>query len=66
MEYRIRLEGPTRARSGYLRLRTVRKNQEIVIGTTVKYEGLMTVRGTLGGKPIRGRAWAELQPVGHL
>ncbi|HET6494159.1 MAG TPA: lipocalin family protein, partial [Thermoleophilia bacterium] len=66
MEYRIRLAGRSKARRGDLRLRTVRKNQEIIVGNTVKYEGLMTVRGTLGGKRIRGQAWAELQPVGHL
>lgn len=66
MTYRIRLKGPYKARRGVLYLKTVRRNQEIVVGDTVKYEGLMTVTGMLGGKRIRGTAWAELQPVGHL
>lgn len=66
MTYRIRLNGPYRARRGVLILRALRKDQEIIVGDTVKYEGLMKVTGTLGGKRIRGTAWAELQPVGHL
>ncbi|GEM_PF-410652 len=66
MQYRIRLNGPYRARRGVLILQTVRRDQEIIVGNTVKYEGLMKVTGTLGGKRIRGQAWAELQPVGHL
>lgn len=43
-----------------------RQNQEIVAGSTIKYEGLAMVEGTLDGKPVKGTAFVELQPVGHL
>jgi hypothetical protein len=42
----------------------VRKNQEIVYKKMIKYEGLASVEGTLGGKPVTGTAFVELQPVG--
>lgn len=43
----------------------VRENQEIVFKDTIKYEGLASVEGTLGGKTVKGTAFVELQPVGH-
>ena len=49
-----------------LTIRMVRENQEIVAGSTIKYEGLAYVEGTLGGQPVMGTAMVELQPVGHL
>ena len=51
-----------------LTIRMVRDNQEIVIDKsgTIKYEGLGIVEGTLQGRPIAGKAFVELQPVGHL
>ncbi len=46
------------------------EDQEIVItvdtAKTIKYEGLATVEGMLDGQPVKGRAFVELQPVGHL
>jgi hypothetical protein len=44
----------------------VRGNQEIVAGSTIKYEGLASVEGTLDGQQVKGTAMVELQPVGHL
>ena len=49
-----------------LTVRMARPDQEIVAGSTIKYEGLATVEGTLDGKPVKGTAMVELQPVGHL
>jgi hypothetical protein len=49
-----------------LTVRMARPDQEIVAGSTIKYEGLGFVEGTLGGKPVKGTAFVELQPVGHL
>ncbi|MBL7105648.1 MAG: hypothetical protein ISS18_15080 [Bacteroidales bacterium] len=46
------------------------ENQEIVIDfdtiKTIKYEGLGSVEGMLGDLSVTGRAFVELQPVGHL
>jgi len=66
MEHHIRL-----ASSGWeadITIDMVRDNQEIVIdkSSTVKYEGLGIVEGTLQGRPVTGKAFVELQPVGHL
>lgn len=41
----------------------IRQNQEIVVGTASKYEGMAMVQGTLFGKAIEGTGWVELQPV---
>jgi predicted secreted hydrolase len=49
-----------------LTITMVRENQEIVVGDTIKYEGLAVVEGTLGGEDVEGTAFVELQPVGHL
>jgi hypothetical protein len=48
-----------------LTIKMVRKDQEIVYKNMIKYEGLASVEGTLGGKPVTGTAFVELQPVGH-
>jgi hypothetical protein len=63
MKYRILLSGWP---EGELTLHCVRQNQEIIVNKTVKYEGLMTVRGWLGYESVEGQAWGELQPAGHL
>lgn len=47
-------------------IRMARPDQEITAGNTIKYEGLGLVEGTLGGEPVKGTAFVELQPVGHL
>jgi hypothetical protein len=49
-----------------LTITMVRENQEIVYESTIKYEGLATVEGTLGDQQVKGTAFVELQPVGHL
>jgi len=51
-----------------LTIEMIRDNQEIVIDTagTIKYEGIGSVRGTLGGQSVNGKAFLELQPVGHF
>ena len=49
-----------------LTITMVCENQEVVVGDTIKYEGLAWVEGTLGGQPVTGTAFVELQPVGHL
>ncbi|MGA2053193.1 MAG: hypothetical protein ABSH19_07770 [Opitutales bacterium] len=41
----------------------LRENQEIVVGTASKYEGMAMVQGTLNGQAIEGTGWVELQPV---
>jgi hypothetical protein len=63
-QHRIRLGSETWPAD--LTITMVRENQEIVYGDTIKYEGLATVEGTLGGQPVKGTAFVELQPVGHL
>ena len=62
-EHRIRLGSNTYPAD--LTIKMVRNNQEIVYKNMIKYEGLATVEGTLGGKPVNGTAFVELQPVGH-
>lgn len=62
-EHRVRL-GSTSCPAD-LTIKMVRKNQEIVYKDMIKYEGLASVEGTLGGKPVKGTAFVELQPVGH-
>ena len=69
-EYRIGLDSEDRTAD--LTVRMVREDQEIFIdltrwdlGTTIKYEGLATVTGTLDGSPIEGTAIVEVQPYGH-
>ena len=49
-----------------LTITMVRENQEIVVGDTIKYEGLATVEGTLDGQAVTGTAFVELQPAGRL
>jgi len=44
----------------------VYENQEFVYGDMIKYECLAWVEGTLGGRPVKGTAIVEVQPVGHL
>lgn len=66
MKYRIKLPaGPGRPAVD-LSLKTIMKDQEIRYKNTDKYEGIMWVTGTLGGKKVRGQAWVELVPQGHL
>jgi len=69
-EHRISLD--SEERSADLSVRMVREDQEIMIdltsvggGTTIKYEGLATVTGTLDGRPVKGTAIVELQPYGY-
>ena len=62
-EHRIRLGAGTCPAD--LTIKMVLENQEIVYGKMIKYEGLASVEGTLGGKPVKGTAFVELQPVGH-
>lgn len=64
--YRIKLGGKSAAGRGDLTLRMVMEDQEFPVGNTVSYQGLMKVKGTIGGKSYEGMAWAELQPEGHL
>ncbi|MBN2026134.1 MAG: lipocalin family protein [Actinobacteria bacterium] len=63
-QHRIQLASDTTPMD--LTITMVRENQEIVAGDTIKYEGLATVEGTLGGEAVTGTAFVELQPVGHL
>jgi hypothetical protein len=63
-QHRIRLESDTWPAD--LTIKMVRENQEVVVGNTVKYEGLASVEGTLGGQAVTGTAFVELQPLGHL
>jgi hypothetical protein len=49
-----------------LTITMVRENQEVVVGDTIKYEGSAWVEGTLGDKEVKGTAFVELQPLGHL
>jgi len=66
MEHHVRLTSPDWEAD--LTITMVLDNQEIVIDKsgTIKYEGLGIVEGTLQGQPIEGKAFVELQPVGHL
>jgi hypothetical protein len=41
----------------------IRENQEIVVGSTAKYEGVALVEGTLNSRPVSGTGWVELQPI---
>jgi len=41
-------------------------DQEVNAGGRLVYEGLFSVTGTLCGKKVTGRAWAEVQPTGDL
>lgn len=66
MEYLIWLEGRSLAHEGVLLVKAVRHNQELVIGSSVQYQGLYSVKGTLGGKMVQGQAWVEIQPPGHM
>lgn len=53
--------------SADLTIKMVREDQEIVIDSTkIKYEGLGSVEGTLGGLPVTGQAFVEIQPAGGL
>lgn len=50
-----------------LTIKMVRDDQEIMIDSTkIKYEGLGSVEGTLGGQSVSGQAFVEIQPVGEL
>lgn len=62
-EHRIQLGSKTWPAD--LKIKMLRVDQEIVYENTVKYEGLATVEGSLGGKPVTGTAFVELQPVGY-
>ncbi len=66
MQHHIRLQSETWPVD--LTIKMIQENQEIVIDTTstIKYEGLGTVEGTLGGISVTGQAFVEVQPVGHL
>jgi len=66
MKYLIVLEGRSKAHEGELLLQAVRHNQELAIDSSVQYQGLYTVEGTLGGEIVQGQAWAEIQPPGHM
>lgn len=51
----------------FLTVTMIRNNQEIVINdTTVKYEGIARVEGTINGAAVSGQAFVEIQPAGHL
>ncbi len=68
MQHHIRLQSETWPAD--LTIKMIQENQEIVIAidttSTIKYEGLGTVEGTLGGISVTGQAFVEVQPVGHL
>ncbi|RJR38545.1 MAG: hypothetical protein C4567_12605 [Deltaproteobacteria bacterium] len=66
MKYFVWLNGPSKAHKGELLLQAVRHNQELVIENSVQYQGLYRVQGTLGGEMVRGQAWVEIQPPGHM
>lgn len=63
-QHRIKLGSETLPAD--LTLTIVRENQEVVVGDTIKYEGLAFVEGTLGDQQVTGTAFVELQPLGHL
>lgn len=65
-KYVIWLDGRSKAHHGELLLQAVRRNQELVIGSSVQYQGLYSVEGALGGEIVRGQAWVEIQPPGHM
>jgi hypothetical protein len=55
-----------------LTITMLRQDQEIVIPNpdpkkpnTIKYEGEAFVEGTMGGRPLKGMAFLEVQPAGH-
>lgn len=68
LKYRVRLDGN---RSGdpdsVLTYTAIFPDQEVAFaqGRAV-YEGLYSVTGTLDGTPVKGQAWAEVQPAGSL
>lgn len=64
--YQVRLAGSDGASSASLTYRALYDDQELTVAGRTVYEGLFVVRGTLGGKPVSGYAWAEIQPSGTL
>ena len=64
LEYRLKL-GPENPSE--FEIKMVRPNQEIQFSDgRYLYEGLGTLQGTLGGKPVTGTVFTELESVGDI
>lgn len=66
LKYRVDLDASGTAEKSTLFFTAAVPDQEAVVSGRAVFEGLFSMTGTIGGEPVSGWGWGELQPTGQI